>query len=166
MKQFFLILAFLLPLDAFSEMASYLKDGTVFVAIKNGRIYKFSSNQWKVVKRYKDGPDLGKEISEEELLDFFGHLDEETPEPIVEKEIVEKVVEVTKFRTRTHTLIAHLGGANEKYEVTEEEKYVTLRENYEVAFGFSYLYNFQNNWSFGGTFINRTGTLDIAYSFD
>ena len=164
--KYLLILAFLFSGYAEAKMASYLKDGTVFVAIKNGRIYQFDSNNWKVSKRYKDGPDLGKEVTKAEVLAFFGEL--EGTKPIVDTVYVdvEKEVKIIERKPKRHFIIGHVGGANEKYVVREEPRTVILKEEYEIAFGLTYGYNFDNDWSFGATLINRTGSLNIGYSFD
>ena len=61
MKKLLLTLSFLaFAVPAQADMPEYMKDGVITVTLKDGNVYTFSTNEYKVVRRGQPAPVLGQ----------------------------------------------------------------------------------------------------------
>ncbi len=136
-----LILSLLFVVPAFAEeVPEYLKDGVISVTLKDGKVYHFSSNEYKVVKR--------------------GNEAEETLESV--KLSQERVIEVQK-KNRVRVL----GGvAPSGLDTSSSGNTVSVKNKTEGVAGAGYDRMLTDKISVGGAALtNGTYTLGVGYDF-
>lgn len=130
-------------------MPAYLKDAHITVHLKNGKVYVFDANEWKVVKRGAEAIPVTEYVE----------IEVEVPvEKIVEKEVqveVEIPVEVYK----KHRLAVYAGWDASKIGDDTDER----RNRPVAALGYDYLFN--PEWSVNSA-ITSNNTLLLGLGFD
>lgn len=145
MKHLMLIFLILFSQVCFTQEA-YLKDGEITVALKNGKTYTYSTNEYMVVKRHT----VAK------------------PKPLAEAPAAAKIVivEAPKKKELNSRVIFH-GGVGSDYEaVRMSQHHVQVREKTDFVFGASLGTKVKDNMSLTGTALsNRTYLLGVGFDY-
>lgn len=141
------IITFLICLligTAYANMPTYLKDGEITVKLKNGKEYKFSSNEYMVVKReFK--------IVNTELMDKPGAIITNVP---------------TLFPKKRHIISGMAGFSRHDLDSFVSSNRVTTKNDLDFDFGVQYQYEVHPNIYLNilGT-INETGLVGVGFGF-
>jgi hypothetical protein len=142
MKKLLLTLT-LLTLPAFAEIPEYLKDGVVTVTLKDGTVHTFSSNDYKVVPRVQQVPELEIQLAEES-----------TPK------------QAPKVDHNKNQLILHLGVGMNGLTSSGTNNSVLVEESREGVSGLTYCRNLTADGGVCATgMTNQTFTLGLSLEF-
>ena len=140
------ILFLLVSLSAFAqETPSYLKDASITVTLKNGKQYKYSANEYAVVKR-ENPKNVVIEINHEGK-----RTTHQSPAIVV----------------GGPNTVKALGGAGPSgLKMTIGSSSVTIEQDYGFTYGLGYSRQLNKRWSLEAVGLsNKTGLLGLGYSF-
>jgi hypothetical protein len=150
MKYLF-ILGFL-SLPVLAEMPDYLKDGTITVTLKDGSSYKFSTNEYMVVKR-----GVKKEKVENKV-------DSSVVVTLPEESLVETSKEL--LVDRPYRLTVHWGLGYNGLEAETNKKVTIVSEKPSFVLGATFSKKLDKQYSLSGSiFTNRLFTLGVGKDF-
>ena len=146
MRFFVLMLLFFITNSTVMAIPDYLKDGEIIVKLKNGSVQRFSTNEYKIVKRPPPG--------------FV-------PKECVQKPCKPEIVEKPVFVCRRNGLTLHLGKGYDGMVYSEDEKGAMIMRNETIVGGLSYTFRFATcRWEVTSTALsNETYTLGLGFNF-
>jgi hypothetical protein len=152
MRSFILIMTLiLLSLNAFGqEVPAYLKDGTITVTLKDGKSYKFSSNEYAVVLRKPKAP---------VMIPVIGVVEqkEETP-------ISKEVPQSPNYKNRIGFLVGY--GLNGKQKVSSGPNAVDIEQKKGVVGGLILQHDLNKEYHIlGEALTNETFMLGVGKGF-
>ena len=154
MDKLFCLLFFplLFVCDVFAEPkkdvpAPYLKGGDIVVSLKDGTLYFFSADEWKVVKRGVDKPASDPILLQVEV-------------PVEVEKVVEKVVEVP---VEVEVFKKHRLGIYGGWDASRIEGSSERRDDPVVALGYEYMLN--PEWNAAGL-VTSHNTLLLGGGFN
>jgi hypothetical protein len=143
MKILLTLLTLIIATTVKAEIPEYLKDGIITVTLKDGSVHKFSTNDHKVVKRFK-APTL------------------------LEPAIVAQSKKSTEQRTEEakNSVIFHAGMGKDGLSLDHNGSKHTVKEKYEAVGGLTYCRKAKDDASVCGTgMTNNTFTLGLKFDF-
>lgn len=148
MKHLIIALSMLVGFSAQAEdVPAYMKDAEIIVKTKDGKEYKFSGNEYKVVKRGSSTTTIPFIVSTPKLVPVQSSNEEKVSR---HKHIIS--LEVVRSQ---HGF---------DYEVTGSTH--TVSTKYETGVGLMYQNNFHKDWYLGGRLdTNSGGALNIGHGF-
>jgi hypothetical protein len=139
----YLILALLFMATAVAEEApNFLKDGEIIVKLKDGKEYKFSANEYKVVKRSDRVLNMALVRSDSK----------DSPAPHV-KSIAMK-----------HIISGELVSSDNGLTVNSDNNATYIQTRRNLGLGIQYQYNFIDNLYIGGR-IDTNGGAGLSIGF-
>jgi hypothetical protein len=139
------MLLFCSALSFADEMPEYMKDGVITVTLKDGSSHKFSTNEYKVVKR-------------ESLKNVVVEHDEQGSR---------KVYQSPAMAVAGPNSVRAFGGAGPSgLSVTTGASSVTIEQSYGFVYGAGYQRQLDSRWSVEAIGLsNKTGLLGVGLSF-
>lgn len=125
--------------QAQEEVPAYLKDSVITVTLKDGKVYTFSGNEYKVVRRGSKAKPVEAEL--------------------------QKVTIVNHVRKRNR-LVVHGGMGFDGLDVSNLNNTVTVKQSKEPVFGISLSRDFDYDFSLSATVLtNQTYLLGVGQDF-
>lgn len=130
------------------ERPAYLKDAVITVKLTNGKEYKYSANEYAVVKRNSETKRLVERLQAVPGIDSAQ-----------EAQVQHRVVIITEKEQRhKHIVSGELVRSKNGLEVNNGANEVDIKTKKEIGVGIQYQYNIYRDLYLGGRFDSNGGT--------
>jgi glucan biosynthesis protein len=143
MKKFLFLLLNIAPFTYAETVPDYLKDGVITVTLKTGEIYRYSTNEYKVVKRG------AKKVNTESSV-------------VIDKENVKK----ENIKVEKNNVVLHFGSGFKGLNTNIVNKTVEVSERRKIVLGASYFRRIEDNLKLGVSgFTNGLITANVGLDY-
>jgi hypothetical protein len=121
------------------EVPKFMRDGIITVKLKDGREYKFSTNEWMVVRRGK------RKLKEESI-------------PVI--------TVINKAEIQKNRITVRVGSGLYGLQSSSSANVVKIREERKAIFGLGYSRKLNEDFSLGASILsNESVTLDLGLDY-